>query len=219
MKLIQAFISTFEYLEKIQVDLTESSSLSLEQVRDKFQELVNAHRRDCVESGYQAKHFDLAMFAVCALIDEKTLDSEWVHRDEWLKQPLQKEFFDTNNAGQLFFERLDALNEFNQDEQDIREVYLYCLKQGFVGCYFQAGDQSRLQEIIQANYLLLTEKQSTQLFSPTVPQLEAEPLANIAMQKFKDFCMLWGPLVFVISCYFWLRFDLFEQISLFIKDI
>jgi type IV/VI secretion system ImpK/VasF family protein len=49
--------------------------------------------------------------------------------------PLQKEFFQVANAGDLFFESLDELLDTPSASRFTLEVYLFCLKLGFQGRY------------------------------------------------------------------------------------
>lgn len=209
MKIVDAFIPVFEYMELLQKDLVEDSAKPVATVSDELKVLFSKmdalpHAKDKVE---------LAFFAICAFIDEKLLESDWSEKEDWSKKTLQQSHFDTNIAGELFFSKLDALNENSDVEQQVREVYLYCLAQGFSGCYFNAGEQAFLQEIIQSNYVLLTQGSDESLFQSVhdVPTIRSQE-DNINPQ-IKEHLSIWTPIVFVILCYFLFRNDLLDVVS------
>jgi type IV/VI secretion system ImpK/VasF family protein len=65
--------------------------------------------------GLQAKQdpvaVDEALFAVCAWADEQIMNAQWDGVSEyWAQTLLQMEYFNTNLAGELFFERMDTLS-------------------------------------------------------------------------------------------------------------
>ncbi len=109
-----------------------------------------------------------ARFAVFAWADEAVLVSKWSGVREWLKHPLQREFYGTANAGEEFFERLDKLFNRNNGPVDqslfadmekdgepvngnglseVLEVYALCLSLGFTGKYFSESGEVRLEEL------------------------------------------------------------------------
>lgn len=219
MKLIDAFIPAFDYLQKLAPDLVDDSNRTLEQVTDDIMTLLDRERSKVSNKGYSLNQYDTAFFAVCALIDEKILESDWKHRDEWAKAPMQKQYFDTGIAGTQFFEKLDQLNESNKHEQDIREVYLYCLRQGFCGCYFDIGEQSRLQDIIQSNYQLLINECNTQLYDVDIPDAKKMTLGQYSAVRLKELTVVWGPISIVIIIFLYLRYDLLNVISTLMNGI
>lgn len=215
MKIIDAFIPVFEYMELLKSELVEDSSKSVATVSDEVKVLFTktealAHAQDKVE---------LAFFAVCAFIDEKLLESDWSEKDEWSKKTLQQVHFDTNIAGELFFSKLDALNENSEVDQQVREVYLYCLAQGFSGCYFNAGEQAFLQGIIQSNYTLLTQGSDEPLFQShhDIPKITSQ-VDNINPQA-KELISIWLPIIVVILSYFLFRNDLLDVVSRALSQI
>jgi len=114
------------------------------------------------------EQFHQARFAAFAWADEAVLCSSWSGARNWLRQPLQREFYGTVNAGEEFFERLDALLGGREGggeilfpelavELDMKappspvdeviEVYTLCLSLGFTGKHFNDADKSELDAL------------------------------------------------------------------------
>jgi type VI secretion system protein ImpK len=74
-----------------------------------------------------------AIFAVCAWADEQIMNAQWEGVSEgWSQTLLQMEYFKTNLAGELFFDRLDNLSD---EALPAQSVYALCLANGFKGKY------------------------------------------------------------------------------------
>lgn len=107
MRLADCFIEPLGYV--LDVARAPASFPDYEATRAKVEELLNASARLARKLGVSAQEFLDARFAVCAWMDEAVLGSSWNGRDLWLHQPLQRVFYDTVNAGEEYFARLDAL--------------------------------------------------------------------------------------------------------------
>ncbi len=97
--------------------------------------------------------FDLARFAVVAWVDETLLSSQWQDKDRWQKESLQRLYYQIADAGELFFDRLNAIGPH---QRDVREVYYLCLAMGFKGRYIDEGDDYLLDQLKTSNLKLLT---------------------------------------------------------------
>jgi type IV/VI secretion system ImpK/VasF family protein len=107
---------------------------SYEQVRRAIAALLEQEKAAAKRQGMLDRDYQEACFAVVAWADETILKhSTWKHHPEWNAFPLQLEYFQTRNAGEEFFERLERLRP---EQKDIREVYYLCLGLGFSGRYF-----------------------------------------------------------------------------------
>ncbi|MHC1697152.1 MAG: DotU family type IV/VI secretion system protein [Geobacteraceae bacterium] len=104
------------------------------------------------QGSFSRDDYDLARFAVCALVDEALLKSSWEHRALWLKDQLQRNYYNTTDAGEEFFARLSSLG---LHQRGVREVYYLCLALGFTGRYCHAGDEYHLEQIKFSNLKLL----------------------------------------------------------------
>ena len=97
--------------------------------------------------------YDLARFAVVAWVDETLLSSQWQDKDKWQKESLQRLYYQTADAGEIFFDRLNALG---LHQRDVREVYYLCLAMGFKGRFIHEGDDYLLDQLKTSNLKLLT---------------------------------------------------------------
>ncbi len=127
--------------------------------------------------------YDQARFAVCAWVDEAILSSSWQQKNLWLNDQLQRLHFNTTDAGEEFFERLNALG---LHRRAVREVYYLCLALGFTGRYCHPGDEYQLEQIKTSNLKLLLGSsvglpslERTDLFP------EAYPTSSIDMGQHK----------------------------------
>lgn len=109
------------------------------QVRGRILELLAVAERRGREAGYDPASVDHARFAVVALLDELILGSSWAGRDTWRGNPLQRELFRINTAGEEFFTRLEGLRGGRGESRAALEVYQACLSLGFEGRYKIAG--------------------------------------------------------------------------------
>ncbi len=142
-----------------------------EQVRHEIERLLG-ESESCLNQGtFSPEDYDQARFAVCAWIDEAILSSEWKEKQKWQKQQLQRVYYNTTDAGELFFERLNSLG---LHQRDVREVYYLCLAMGFTGRYIQEGDQYLLDQLRTSNLKLLLGS-SVEL--PTLERTELFPAA------------------------------------------
>jgi type VI secretion system protein ImpK len=129
---------------------------------------------DCVKKDlFPREDFDLARFAVCAWVDEAILNSNWNFKDFWKREQLQRMYYQTTDAGEEFF---DKLNTVGFHQRDVREVYFLCLALGFMGRYCHAGDEYLLGQVRSSNLKLLMGS------SVGLPSLERSDLFPEAYQ-------------------------------------
>ena len=163
---------------------------------------------------FAQEDYDLARFAVCAWVDEAILSSSWAQKNLWQKEQLQRVFYRTTDAGEEFFEKLNALG---LHQREVREVYYLCLALGFTGRFINPGDQTLLEQLKSSNLKILMGRsvglpslESTELFPEGYP-LETGVRAQ---QKGKwqfpvlTAVALAGPIVFFGLLYFIYRFTL-----------
>jgi type VI secretion system protein ImpK len=98
-----------------------------------------------------------AKYALAAFADEIIFHSNWPGKTQWLQNPLQLQYFQTNNAGDGFFTNLDNL--YGQKARvHVAEIYFLCLALGFQGKY-RLRQQEGLTAVVEGvgNFVALSE--------------------------------------------------------------
>lgn len=96
--------------------------------------------------GFALKYYKEAQYIMVALADETFLNMEWVGREEWKDNLLESQIFNTQVAGETFFENLDQFLEVRDSQNsDIGVLYIFALGLGFKGRYKDVEDQSDLK--------------------------------------------------------------------------
>lgn len=123
-----------------------------EQVRNDILRLLT-QSEDCLKKGlFPQEDYDQARFMICAWIDEVILNSAWDNKNQWQTEQLQRIYYNTADAGEEVFERLNTLG---LHQREVREVYYFCLALGFVGRYCHKGDEHLLEQLRTSNLKLL----------------------------------------------------------------
>lgn len=212
MRLIDFFADIFAYTLLLLEDTANQPSI--DQAREELHKLFSQSRHSALDKGVDREIFDEAKFAVCAWVDETLLCSNWEARDEWKKNQLQRQYYNTTNAGVEFFEKLEALSS---SQKDLLEIFATCLALGFRGRYFHEDQAQELQEVKHRTMKMVHEKQ---LFSAEETDDRLFPFAyqgKALPKRFKgsfrpfDWYTLLIPLVGVlimIELYFFYRNDL-----------
>lgn len=138
-----------------------------ERVRTDIQRLLSEAETSAKGAAVSDADFDLARFAICAWVDESILDSPWEGKPQWQKEPLQRLYYSTAAAGELFYEKLNGLG---LQQHDVREIFYLCLAMGFKGRYCNEGDDFLLDQLRTSNLKLLAGS------SIGLPSIEKENL-------------------------------------------
>lgn len=86
-----------------------------------------------------------AQYLMAALADEIFLNLAWEGREHWSACLLESALFNSNAAGELFFDRLDELlRKRDPLYANLTQIYLLALALGFQGKYRGSGDSSVL---------------------------------------------------------------------------
>ena len=151
MHMTDCFIQLIAYVVHFQ-QRAAARQPSFEQVKADIRRLVSESDTCAGKAGFSRDDYDRARFMVCAWVDEVVLASAWNQRNLWQREQLQRLFYNTTDAGEEVFERLNAL-EFHQRE--VREVYYLCLALGFKGRFINQGDDYLLEQVKTSNLKLL----------------------------------------------------------------
>ena len=188
------------------VDQLQTKSLEYDQVSSNYQQLIQRAKQRAKSAGIPKNRFDQALFAIFAWIDETILETGWQQKNEWIKNSLQKKFFNTTSAGTQFF---DKLEKFGPDDKDILEVYDYCLASGFKGCLFESHHQEKLNGI-----KINTQKKLTDDGNLDMPEILFPEAGDIEFTKrlkrkrwkglsnFSSIIVLFPILLFLMLYYF-----------------
>src|SRR5215471_19290611 len=105
--------------------------------RRRTKEALAEVTREAMKRNYAAEHTIETDFAVVAFLDEVILTSKDPARDAWAQRPLQEELFNVSTAGELFFTRIERLQQRADTAElaDMLEVYYLCILLGFEGQY------------------------------------------------------------------------------------
>ena len=155
-----------------------------------------------------------AHFAICAWVDEAILNSPWNEKAKWMREQLQRLHYQTTDAGEEFFERL---NRLGPQQMGVREVYYLCLAMGFTGRYCNPGDEFLLEQLKTSNLRLLSGSsvglpslERGDLFPEGYPADTSRPVARHKGGPFSLFSLacLVGPVVLFLVLLVIYRFAL-----------
>ena len=177
MRLSDCFMEMIAYTAFVVQD--GSGALPYDQVRANMQRIISKSEASLEQGRFTQEDYNLARFAVFAWVDESILSSAWDGRQQWMREQLQRQYYQTADAGELFFERLNAIGPH---QRDVREVYFLCLALGFSGQYCNEGDDFLLEQLQTSNLKLLTGSsmglpslEKEELFSDAYPQEQVDP--------------------------------------------
>lgn len=151
MRLLDCFIELVAYVSYL-LQSVQSQQASFEQVTTDISHLIGKSQDNFRQSSLPPEDFDLARFAVFAWIDEALLNSGWQGKGRWQSEQLQRTYYQTTDAGELFFDRL---NQLGPQQNQVREVFYLCLALGFTGRYCNPGDEILLDQLRDSNLKLL----------------------------------------------------------------
>ncbi len=188
-------------------DRLNSEKMEYDQVFETYNRLINKAKECGKSAGITKKNFDKALFPIFAWIDETLQETSWDHKQEWVKNALQKRFFNTTSAGAQFFSRLEKLGK---DDKDILEVYNYCLVSGFKGSLFEPYNEQKLNGIKANTYEMLKgedpDLQISEIIFPEAGNMVLEGRVKRKRWKgysqFASLFILLPVLLFLILFYF-----------------
>jgi len=165
-----------------------------DQVKADIQRLISKSQESLNNGAFSQEDYDLARFAIFAWIDEAILNSSWKEKHLWQGEQLQRFYYQTADAGEIFFERLNTLGPH---QRDVREVYYLCLSIGFMGRYCHEGDEYLLEQLKTSNLKLLTGSsvglpslEKGELFPEAYPVESSEMISPKEKKRFSTFTLL-----------------------------
>lgn len=173
MRLTDCFSELVAYVNYFLKGLVQNQP-SFEQVKTDIDRLLEESKAKALAEGISEQDYDLARFAICAWIDEAILSSNWEGKGKWQTQQLQRTYYGTTDAGELFFEKL---NTIGLQQRDVREVYYLCLAMGFTGRYIHEGDEYLLDQLKTSNLKVLL---GSSVDLPSLERTQLFPEAYVA---------------------------------------
>ncbi len=165
-----------------------------DQVKADIQRLMSESEGHLRSGEFSQEDYDLGRFAICAWIDEAILSSSWGEKGQWQTEQLQRLYYRTTDAGEIFFDRLNSLGPH---QRDVREVYYLCLAMGFMGRFCHEGDEYLLEQLKTSNLKLLVGSsgglpslERTELFPEGYPVDTGEVATQRGKLDFSGFTLL-----------------------------
>ncbi len=152
MRIVDCFMELLAYVAYFQKTVNMRQP-AFDQVRADIDRLASQADAYLQSKAIPKEDGDHAKFAIFSWIDEVILGSAWNQKEQWQRQQLQRTHFQTTDAGELFFERLNTLGPH---QNNVREVYYLCLAMGFSGRYIHEGDDFLLEQLKTSNLKVLT---------------------------------------------------------------
>ncbi|HCY88368.1 MAG TPA: hypothetical protein DHV36_24740 [Desulfobacteraceae bacterium] len=169
-------ISEFLSKEKLDVDdIIDSPDTNILQVRESIRKQLDLLRVDLSEYLTEQESY-YVLFAIVIYIDEH-IQVSVLDKAELTWPILQKELFDIDDGGNLFYDTLDHILKKPEISLFIFEVFYFCLKHGFKGKHINdplavADYKKRLEQKIDTGAVtpdIVIPKDNTsfpRLFSP-----------------------------------------------------
>lgn len=152
MRLTDCFMELVAYVAYFLKTVTARQP-PFDQVKADIQRLISESEDRLRKGSFSQEDYDLGRFAICAWVDEAILSSSWNEKGRWQGEQLQRLYYQTADAGEGFFDRLNA---FGPHQRDVREVYYLCLAMGFMGRFCNEGDEYLLEQLKTSNLKVLT---------------------------------------------------------------
>lgn len=119
-----------------------------EMLYQRMRSFVDRAMRRASELGYAQQDVQDIGYALVALTDEVVMSKGGELRDYWLPRSLQLQLFNTNVAGEGFFNNLQNLRH-DPSRMEVLKVYYLCLLFGFQGQYRVRGGEIELASITE----------------------------------------------------------------------
>ncbi len=217
MRLVDCFSEIFYYtlfLKRIDFGL-----LSFDEVNNQYKKLFDQAMKSNKQGEFSKEEWQDGLFAVCALIDETILCSEWDEKQKWLSAPLQYTYCKTFNAGEEFFEKI---NQLKDKDNGIRIVYYYCMKLGLKGRYYKDADSEKLEEIKSDTLKLITGREGSlfpeRLFNYTYVNPAEKPKKSW-LNFLVILLSITVPTVLFICLFIFYRESLLDIFNSYFKDL
>jgi type VI secretion system protein ImpK len=213
MRIVDCFMELLAFVAYFRKNVNTKQP-AFDQVRADIDRLVSQADACLQSKGIPKEDADHAAFAIFAWVDEVILSSAWEEKAQWQRQQLQRTRFQTTDAGELFFERLNTLGPH---QNSVREVYYLCLAMGFSGRYIHEGDDFLLEQLKTSNLKVLTGSSiglpaldKGELFAEAYPRAADQPGPQRRKRSFSPLILVGiaSPVVLYVVLFLIYRFIL-----------
>ena len=125
------------------------------------------------KGGYAAHYYRQAQYIMVALADEIFINLNWHGNEEWKDHLLESFIYNTQDAGEKFFQNLDEFLETDGFQGvDMAALYLMALGLGFKGKYRGTSNEKKLFGYREKlyHYIAVEDAELLQNKSPLFPQ-------------------------------------------------
>jgi type VI secretion system protein ImpK len=141
MHLIDCFTELPVYVGMI---LKEKPGQGFERVYANIDALIRRSKERAAQGNYSDQAWLDGFFPIASWVDESILCSDLEWKEEWIRCQLQRRFFDMNNAGEAFFQKLESYESISPE---VLAVFDLVLATGFRGSYYQNSSMQTLTAI------------------------------------------------------------------------
>jgi type VI secretion system protein ImpK len=119
----------------------------VEALHQRLKSFVDEMMKTAAKAGFSHQDTQDMAYAIVALMDENALTKPEAIRGYWMGNLLQFHYFNENQAGDGFFNRLQAVRA-DPYRHEVLRVYYLCLLFGFQGRYRIRGGELELMNLI-----------------------------------------------------------------------
>jgi type VI secretion system protein ImpK len=157
--------------------------------------------------GFAVRYYREVQYIMVALTDEVFLNLDWIGKTEWEDNLLESRIFNTQVAGERFFENIDHFLEVRDAaNSDVGVLYIISIGLGFKGKYRGLDDHGILQEYRKKLYARVMHDtpyllEETHLLFPQAYQNTIDQRSSIKMPNVRGWYMALAgvAIVFVLA--------------------
>jgi len=161
--------------------------------REIWQRLVSLLERQAIDAERfgraHASLYEQAQYVMAVLGDEIFVHLDWQGQEMWRANLLESRLFQTHEAGERFFDRLEELlRERDSVYVELAAVYLMALALGFRGRFFGVDDGGRLERYRRELFAFISGRDSD-IASETrrlFPELQLHRLEEQRVHRLPD---------------------------------
>ncbi|HAO22313.1 MAG TPA: hypothetical protein DCQ37_18720 [Desulfobacteraceae bacterium] len=173
----------------------DSSARTGDDIRNRFAEILKNQEFEAHEygKGYGLSFYKEVKYVMTALADDVFInDIAWRDSEDWKDDSLEVRFFNTNFAGDHFFDKIDVLLK-NADpvSAEIAAVYFLALSLGFKGKYRKRPDSDDLRQYKERLFRFIFHKNPDSEGERLFPQTYQNNLTEAGNRRF-SYLKLWA---------------------------